>query len=155
MPSNNTPTTRTFKTLSSKPEADSPSEQQGKRRRLNKRNLPWLLILILLVVSGFLFMEYKEAQNKLIDVKTQNAKYEKQLHKLILLPSNESPTIATVKDAEKLRKQLFFKNAQTGDKVFVYNKERKAILYRPSTNMIINVQPVTAPPTSPSEATNP
>jgi hypothetical protein len=65
-----------------------------------------------------------------------------QLSKLILLPADETPTIVTVKDAAQLRKQAFYAQAQNGDLVFVYKKAQKAILYRPSTQLIINVMPV-------------
>lgn len=62
--------------------------------------------------------------------------------KLILLPSG-SPTIATVSDRDQLVVgQPFFSNAVNGDKVLIYTSSKKAILYRPSTNMIIEVGPV-------------
>lgn len=62
-----------------------------------------------------------------------------ELGKLINLPSDESPTVATVSDASKLTEQSFFKNAQNGDKVVIYTTARKAILYRPSEKRIVEV----------------
>ena len=59
--------------------------------------------------------------------------------KLIALPADETPTVATVSDSEKLKNQPFFKNAQTGDKVIIYSNARKAILYRPTENKIVEV----------------
>jgi len=58
------------------------------------------------------------------------------------LPKGESPTVATVTDVNQLKGQVFFKNAQNGDKVMIYTQARKAILYRPSTNKIIEVGPI-------------
>lgn len=65
-----------------------------------------------------------------------------RLNKLMPLPQNETPTIITVKDATQLRSQEFYKQAQNDDLVFVYKKAQRAILYRPSSNQIINVMPV-------------
>ena len=65
-----------------------------------------------------------------------------QIGKLIVLPVGETPTLATVSDPEKLKDQPFFTNAQKGDKVLIYTIARKAILYSPTLNKIIEVAPV-------------
>jgi hypothetical protein len=63
--------------------------------------------------------------------------------KLMELPA-EKPTVATVKDVTKLSKtQPFFSTAKNGDIVLFYNQAKKAILYRPTTNKIITVAPIT------------
>lgn len=64
------------------------------------------------------------------------------LGKLIELPSDETPSVATISDKEKLVNQPFFKNAENGDILFAYTNSMKAIIYRPSTNKIINVAPI-------------
>ncbi len=61
---------------------------------------------------------------------------------LIILPEGEQPTIATVTDKEKLKDQSFFANAKNGDKVLIYTGARKAILYSPTQNKIIEVAPL-------------
>lgn len=61
------------------------------------------------------------------------------VEKLLALPSDEKPTVATITDVEKLKEQVFFKNALNGDKVLIYTKNRKAILYRPTENKIVEV----------------
>lgn len=65
-----------------------------------------------------------------------------QVGKLLILPTNEQPTIATVTDIEKLRAQPFFKNAKTGDKVLIYTNAKKAILYDVLNNKVIEVAPL-------------
>lgn len=62
--------------------------------------------------------------------------------KLFALPTNEEPTVATVSDVAKLKNQQFFALAQNGDKVLIYTNAKKAVLYRPSVNKIIEVGPV-------------
>lgn len=59
--------------------------------------------------------------------------------KLIELPQGEKPILATVSDREKLSGQLFFEKAQVGDKVLLYVAAKKGVLYRPSSNKVINV----------------
>lgn len=71
----------------------------------------------------------------------------------ILLPSGEQPTVATVSDVNKVRNQTFFAHAATGDKVLIYANAKKAYLYRPSIDRVIEVAPLapnTSTPTSQS-----
>jgi hypothetical protein len=62
--------------------------------------------------------------------------------RLVVLPVDERPTLATVSDPEKLRSQPFFANAQKGDKVLIYANARKAILYNPASNKIVEIAPI-------------
>ncbi len=61
----------------------------------------------------------------------------------MLLPADETPTLATVSDMHALEGQEFFQNAAEGDKVLMYLRSRKAIIYRPSIDRIIEVGPIT------------
>ena len=62
----------------------------------------------------------------------------------IMLPPGEEPTVATVSDPAKLKDQAFFANAQVGDKVLIYTKARKAYLYDPEGDLLLEVAPITA-----------
>ncbi len=55
-----------------------------------------------------------------------------KIGRLIVLPTDEEPTIATVEDPKKLKAQAFVANAKQGDKVLIYSKSRQAILYSPT-----------------------
>jgi len=74
-------------------------------------------------------------------VDQQGAEIVSKVSLLMDLP-NEAPTIATVLDASKLQDQVFFKNAKNDDRVLIYTQAKKAVLYRPSTNKIIEVSPL-------------
>lgn len=64
-----------------------------------------------------------------------------EISRLITLPANEQPTIATVADPDKLKGQAFFSQAEVGDKVLIYPQAHQAILYRPSERKLISVGP--------------
>lgn len=102
-----------------------------------------VILIVALVPSLYFYNQYQKTQsllqnsNKQVEVETKVLIA--QVGKLIELPTGENPTVATVSDKTKLLDQPFFKNAQNGDKVLVYSKAKKAILYRPSINKIVEV----------------
>ena len=59
--------------------------------------------------------------------------------KLMTLPTDEKPTVATITDIKKVAGQDFYKNAKDGDKVLIFTSNKKAIIYRPSENKIVDV----------------
>ncbi len=82
--------------------------------------------------------------NPQVAVQKQTDDLLKHVGALIQLPKDETPTIANVSDASKAKQQsAFFANAENGDKVLMYVKAGEAILYRPSTNKIVLVAPLT------------
>lgn len=104
-----------------------------------------LLLLLALIPLGLYYYQYQKNQNLVQGSATSPAEVNslvERVGKLIELPSGETPQIATVNDKTKLPNVPFFENARNGDKVLIYNQAKKAILYRPSTNKIINVAPV-------------
>lgn len=109
-----------------------------------------LMIPVLLIVGGSLAASvyfYQKYQKIKADPETV-AKEEvlsatSAISRFMELPKDEEPTLATVTDQEKLKDQEFFKNAQNGDKVLIYTNARKAILYRPSSNKVIEFAPLT------------
>jgi hypothetical protein len=119
-----------------------------------------LVVLALLVVglAGTSLMFYKQVKNLKVDPAKQaqedNKKVLDAVAKLALLPEGETPTIATVTDAPKLKTsgQAFFAKAADGDKVLIYTQALKAIMYRPSENKIIEIAPLVIGQTSPQAA---
>ena len=104
------------------------------------------LAVLIFAPSYFFYSKYQKAQKLLKDpsyIQKQEVKsLVEKVGKLIDLPEGEEPTIATVSDKEKLSAQPFFSKAENGDHVLIYTKAKKAVLYRPSTNKIIEVGPV-------------
>lgn len=74
------------------------------------------------------------------------AKLVAEIGKLIDLPANETPTVATVTDINKLKSEPFFQNAKNGYKVLIYQNAKKVILYDPTAKKIVNVGPFSIGP---------
>jgi hypothetical protein len=104
--------------------------------------LTGVLILIIIIASGLFYYKYQKSQELLKNPKLAQANEAQELvvkvGKLIKLPS-ELPSIATVSDISKLSSQPIFRNAQNGDKVLIFNQAKRAIVYRPSENQIVEV----------------
>lgn len=148
------------------PSQQSQAKVKVKKIFLDKRIRRLIIILIVLILavlpSYYFYNKYQKAQ-ALLQNPNQASIAEAQVlvnnvGKLIELPTNESPTVATVSDKTKLKDQPFFIKAENGDKVLVYSQSKMLILYRPSLNKIISVGTVNAISTttaSPSPVLNP
>lgn len=51
-----------------------------------------------------------------------------KIGKLVILPADEEPVLATVTDKEKLKDQPLFAKAENGDKILIYAKAQKAYI---------------------------
>lgn len=76
----------------------------------------------------------------------------KKVNAHLVLPTDEVPTLATVSDPDRLKEYPFFAKARKGDKVLMYGLSKKAILYRPSEDKIVEMAPIGVTPV-PSEGT--
>jgi hypothetical protein len=148
------PTTTTHRESAA---ADHESPQPpAKKRRIRKPAAPgrkWLKIIIpVILIAGVVWFvaTYIHTRNQLISLKngqgntaqSSSQQVIDKVGKLVVLPQGETPTIATVNDASKLKNQQFFANAQDGDKVLIFSKSGKAVLYRPATNQIVEYSKV-------------
>lgn len=123
------------------------------KSKLFKYPLISLLIALIVISASAAFYFYKQYQNSQVLVNNPEAVAQEEVKELteklsglIELPQDEEPTLATVLAKEKLTDQPFFAKAENGDKVFIYAKALKAILYRPATNKIIEMAPITMQP---------
>jgi hypothetical protein len=125
-----------------------------------------VLIVAALVAGGvFYFVKYRRLSKRYDELNKANAtltqqyqelktnpdavaqaevqRYIDEVGKLYALPKDEKPSVATVKDKDKLKDQPFFAKAENGDVTLIYADAKLAILYRPSTKQLINVSSVT------------
>jgi hypothetical protein len=121
-----------------------------------------VIVVVALIPSVYFYTRYQQAQARLTNpnlfaTEETNSLIAK-IGKLMVLPTGETPTLATVNDKDKLKDQPFFAKAENGDKVLIYTDAKKAILFRPSLNKIIDVAPININATgsaSPTAAASP
>ena len=122
--------------------------ETNQERRLKKSRGLWLVAAVVIVaLMGMCTWQFFEVQ-KLRDpdyageqAKIEAEELKDRVAKLMQLP-DEDATVATVQDAAKLAGQDFFKDAKDGDKVLIFTAARKAVIYRPDENKIINSGPI-------------
>lgn len=128
----------------------APAQHRSKEllRKVVRSKIFAVIVVLLLasIPAVYFYQKSQTVEKRLNDPDTANQQVidavVKKVGKLILLPAGEKPTLASVSDVNKVKDQPFFAQAQNGDKVLVYTQARKAILYRPSQNLIIEVAPL-------------
>ncbi len=102
-----------------------------------------IIAILAIVAAGYFYYElYKLKQDPTAQARKEVNALVAKVSKLVVLPEGETPTVATVSDAEALKSQPFFKNAKQGDKVLIYAQSKKAILYSVEMNKILEVAPL-------------
>lgn len=109
------------------------------------RNYRWQIIVLAVILIGaaaggwWLAQRKQEISSGDVEVRAIVQKVQKHM----LLPGDESPGLVTVVDKSKIVDIPFLQHsAENGDKLLVYTKARKAILYRPSIDRVVDVGPV-------------
>lgn len=94
-------------------------------------------ILVILLIWGIFSMVRNNSGSK-------EAKMIKMVSKHLLLPS-EKPAVVDIKDsAELIKEQPFYQGTQDGDVLLIFTEAKKAIIYSPSRDIIVNVGPIYA-----------
>lgn len=111
----------------------------------SNKTLPLVVVLSTLLfaslcAAGYFYYQYQQSP-RVADAK-EIAELKETVGGFFMLPEGEEPTLATVTDREKLADQPFFERAENGDKVLIYSSSGRAILYRPSTQKIVDVTTV-------------
>lgn len=109
-----------------------------------KNNRAALVLIVVLLATSIYFgyQYYLLSQDPQQAAQAEVKRLVTEVSRLVVLPEGETPTIATVSDPEALKAQAFFSGALKDDKVLIYTKAQKAILYRPSINKIIQIAPI-------------
>ncbi|MEO7364655.1 MAG: hypothetical protein ABIV43_04100 [Candidatus Saccharimonadales bacterium] len=127
-----------------------------RRQPLNGRLVLEVIMVVALLGLGYwswtLYSERSDLRqqvttlnaNPQLAVQRQTDELIAAVGRLVSVPTGETPTIASVSDVQQARQQsAFFDKAKNGDKVLMYAKAGQAILYRPSTDHVVLVAPLT------------
>lgn len=108
-----------------------------------KKLLPFGLgvLLVVSLAGSYYFYSQLQSFKKSSDIVAAKELREviASVSRLIRLPEDEEPILATVTDPEKLKDQPFFAKSKAGDKVLVYSKTEKAYLYDPVADILVDV----------------
>src|SRR3989344_6435180 len=112
--------------------SDSNGKSTSGKFSLKRPSLKSLFVLLIVIGSlsaaGYFYYLYRTSTTTEI---AETKRTIDAVARLMSVPANEVPTVATVTDKTKLKQQPFFKAAENGDKVLIYSSIKKAILYRP------------------------
>jgi hypothetical protein len=118
-----------------------------------------LLVIALAITSAYFYKKSTANENQATQAEIQSLV--EKVGRLAVLPTGETPTIATVSDPEALKDQAFFVDAKKGYKVLIYSNAKKAFLYDPTSDKIVNIAPLNTgdtnsvtPTLSPSNSEN-
>lgn len=140
--------------------AKEPEETPKTTTKKTKTRKGWKIatrvVIIVLVVglaglAGYFYKQYNDIKNNPVSAEEaknkENQRIVDAVGKLYNLPQDEQPTIFFVSDKDKLseeyKKQEFFQKATNGDYILIYEKGKIALLYRPSSNQLVDVRPYT------------
>jgi hypothetical protein len=115
-------------------------DNQALRPRQRGRRLLIGALLLLLVLacgsSAFLFFKYQRAVNNTSAKEAESIA--RRIGDIISLPDGK-PAVSTVLDKAKLTNETLKERAENGDKLLIYVKAKRLILYRPSTEKVIDM----------------
>ena len=121
-------------------------QERAKNKERTKKILVGIFLLLLFSSMGSAVYFYKQFSALKRDPRKISEQEVKDIvdlvSRILVLPEGEQPTVATVTDLERLKDQPFFARAKQGDKVLIYTNARKAILYNPLENKIVEVAPL-------------
>ncbi len=106
-------------------------------RKNKDKNINLIAIFLILSLVVFYFIN-KNAKKEDFSVEEVVS----MVDKLIVLPKDEIPTIATVTKENIIKEGGFFEGAKVGDKVLIYPNARKAVLFDIEANKVINIAPL-------------
>lgn len=123
------------------------SATQPSRIKFSKRLLA-VTLLFLIIIGGSLLLHYKFTKHDLNDVHFITERVSRHY----LLPSNETPALATITDSKKVQSS-FAGKVKNNDKILIYQTNKIAIVYRPELDRIVDVEPVSidSPPSTSSQ----
>lgn len=134
---------------------DPPSQSIPIKKKRSRKKIIFLLNLVLIIAVVALGYGYYVKKKELDTIKDPTAQAEvarkaaievaNQARKIVLIPeSDEVPEVLTINNPElAVKEQPNLAGVIAGDKILLYIKSGKAIVYSPSRNIIVNILPVT------------
>ena len=132
---------------SSEPARPIPPTSISEKPRTKSSKKLILAAIIFLVAAGLLFTLYQTRFRGPINIQAGSGQTTgdmiRKVSGLVELSIKEEPgQIVNVSDIDKLASNPFFEKARNGDVVLLYQKNKTAILYRPTTGKVVAIGPL-------------
>jgi len=102
-----------------------------------------IVSVVSIAAAVYFYSQYLDIRNDPTKiVNEENNALVSKVGQLMVLPAGETPTVATVTDLAPLKDQPFFANAKIGYKVIIFTNAKRAILYDPTSNRIVELAPL-------------
>lgn len=110
-----------------------------------KKKIFWITLITIALVAIYTLIMGMIYKNQMASKKKAQAKEQLQtvdkIGKLLRLP-NETPIFTTVYNEKDFENNNLFRAVKKGDKILLFINAKQAIIYRPSSNQVIEVLPV-------------
>ena len=112
---------------------------------MNKKIAITLIILVLLGATAYFLSNLfrVEVDSDSVVAASEVKGIVERVSKIAVLPEGEEPVVATVNDLRPLADKPFFKNAQIGYKLLIYEQAGRGILYDPARNKVVEMATIT------------
>lgn len=97
------------------------------------------LLLFTVAAAGYYYLQTRDLRGQAGATVGELQELISRVGRLMVLPEGEQPALATVNDPAQLAGAPFFTLAKAGDKVLIYPVAKKAILYDPTADKILEV----------------
>ncbi len=122
---------------------ESPTVTLPAKRKTSRTGVVLLFIFIIILASfgAYSFSAWRKAvaDNPL----TAQHNVIQTVNRLAVTP-NETPQVATVKDASKLTAGALASVTKNGDVLLIYSKSSRIVVYRPSAHKVVDILSVQA-----------
>ncbi|MET1033133.1 MAG: hypothetical protein ABWX94_01395 [Candidatus Saccharimonadales bacterium] len=116
---------------------DSNQSTKNSRRRGRRLNIILSVLLVIAVIAGgFWYWQYHKTADK--NPESEQRRWTSELSKVIIMP-DEKPLITTVLDKTKLTNETLASQAQNGDRLYIFAKSERLVLYRPADKRVVNM----------------
>jgi len=138
--------------LKSRKNLDSYFSGQEIKKKIDKRKIfkiaaiiiAAVLVLLLIWVIAVTVKNISHSKNTSPIEKSGEESAVSRAAKHLLLPE-EKPVIIEIKNsADLIKEQAFYAGAQDGDILLIYSAAKKAVIYSPARDIIVNVGPIYA-----------
>lgn len=95
-------------------------------------------------MGAYYFVQYQRLKSDpTLEARKEAERVVKELSKIMVVPDDPAPVLATVSDRDQLQDQPFFRQAENGDQVVIFPSSMRAVLYRPSEKRVVDMAPLT------------